>query len=224
MERLGLGGLLDIGLRTGPYGAGWWPWRSGLSLSRLVAAPAGIDLGPLEPRLPDRLHTPDATIQLAPPQLLADVARLARSSGRQLHPPGRLALIGRRDLRSNNSWMHNTTRLVRGATRCTLLMHPDDATARGLSAGTPVRVTSRVGAVVVPLEVTDAMMPGVVSLPHGWGHGRAGVQLRVAREHAGVSINDLTDDECIDVPSGNAAFSGVSVTVASAGSDPTSLA
>ena len=124
-----------------------------------------------------------------------------------------LSLIGRRDLRSNNSWMHNSERLSRGKRRCTLYMHTEDAAARGLADGTMVSVASRVSHVAVELETTDDIMPGVVSLPHGWGHDRPGVEMRVARTHAGVSINDLTDDQQVDALSGNAAFSCTRVTV-----------
>jgi anaerobic selenocysteine-containing dehydrogenase len=154
-------------------------------------------------------------LQLAPELLVQDLGRVAR----ELLEPGSdqngdgLRLIGRRQLRSNNSWMHNSHRLVKGPERCTLLMHPDDARARGLTAGQTVRVRSRVGSVPIRLEVTETITPGVVSIPHGWGHGRPGVQLRVAREHAGVSINDLTDDQAVDPLLGTAAFSGVPVEV-----------
>ncbi len=124
-----------------------------------------------------------------------------------------LDLISRRELRSNNSWMHNSARLVRGKRRCTLFMHPSDATQRGLVDAARVRVTSRVGTVDVELETTEAMMPGVVCLPHGWGHDRPGVKLRVARARGGASINDLTDDSQLDALSGNAAFSATPVRV-----------
>jgi anaerobic selenocysteine-containing dehydrogenase len=168
-------------------------------------------------------------MHLAPSLLVADVDRLEAtlaatvlssgtgpSGGPGTGPDGSLALIGRRALRSNNSWMHNSERLVRGRNRCTLLMHPDDAASRALSDGDEVRITSRTGAVVAPLEVTDSVMRGVVSLPHGWGHGRQGTQLTTANAHAGVSINDLTDDQRIDTLTGNAGFSGVPVQVVSA--------
>jgi anaerobic selenocysteine-containing dehydrogenase len=221
-ERVGLARQLDAGLRTGPYGAGWRPWTGGLTLRRLRDAPGGIDLGPLQRRLPGRLHTPDGQIDVGPALLVGDLERLAGvlASG----PPAddTLSLIGRRDVRSNNSWMHNTGRLMRGAARCTLLMHPDDAGARGLATGALARVTSRVGEIVVPVEVTGAMRVGVVSLPHGWGHGRPGVLLRVAGTRPGASINDLTDDLAVDAPSGNAAFSGVRVGVAAVVSPSTS--
>jgi len=122
-------------------------------------------------------------------------------------------MIGRRELRSNNSWMHNSERLVRGKRRCTLFMHPADAAQRTLSDGAHVAVRSRTGEIEVELEVTDAMMPGVVCLPHGWGHAREGVQLRVAAAHGGASLNDITDDQRVDALSGNAAFCGVPVEV-----------
>jgi anaerobic selenocysteine-containing dehydrogenase len=210
--------LLDLALRTGPYGR-----RSGrrLSLQALDAAPHGIDLGPLEPCLPERLFTPDRRIRLAPAELVADLARLRE---RLLGPApavrdGSLQLVGRRHLRSNNSWMHNSLRLVKGRERCTLLMHPEDAAERGLSSGQVVQVESRVGSLALPLEVSEEMMPGTVSIPHGWGHGRPGVQAGVATAHAGVSINDLTDDESVDALTGGAAFSGVPVRVAAALAD-----
>ncbi len=206
-------GMLDIGLRRGPYGDGFVPFKSGLRLAALDAQPHGIDLGPLLPALPARLRTPDRRLHLAPALFVSDLARLDAALAAESTPAGSLALIGRRALRSNNSWMHNSERLVRGKHRCSLQMHPSDAAPRHLSDGDEVRVTSRVGEVVVPLEVTNSVMPGVVSLPHGWGHGRSGTQLAIANTHAGVSINDLTDDQRIDTLTGNAGFSGVPVTV-----------
>ena len=220
--KLGPAGALDLLLRTGPWGDRFLPGSRGLSLARLRAAPHGIDLGPLEPCLPDRLATPRKRIDLAPAIFTHDVRRLeerlaaatAAAPGAEASLEGpELVLIGRRDLRSNNSWMHNARRLVKGRERCTLLMHPDDAARRGLSSGERVLVRSRVGAVAAPLEITPAMMPGVVSLPHGFGHGRPGVRLAVAAEHAGVSVNDLTDEAAVDPLSGTAVLNGVPVTV-----------
>ena len=204
-RRVGLRGLLRRALRAGPYGA------AGLSLGRLLREPHGVDLGALEPCLPGRLRTPDKRIQLAPAPLVADVARLEATLDRAVS--GDFALIGRRELRSNNSWMHNSTRLVRGKRRCTVLMHATDARTRGLADGERVRITSRTGHVDVELETTDTMMPGVVCLPHGWGHGRAGTRLSVSNAHSGASINDLTDDTRIDTLTGNAGFNGVRVRV-----------
>ncbi len=203
--------LLDLGLRVGPHGRRS-PRR--LSLRALEAAPHGIDLGALEPCLPARLFTREKRIRLAPPELLGDVARLrTRWLGPGEQPNGALLLVGRRQLRSNNSWMHNSLRLVKGPPRCTMLMHPTDAAARGLAHGDAVVVESRVGGIPLPLEVSEEMMPGTVSIPHGWGHGRSGVEASVARSHAGVSINDLTDELEVDALTGGAAFSGTLVRV-----------
>lgn len=198
-------GLVDLGLRMGPYP---------LSMRRLRREPHGVDLGALEPCLPQRLFG-RGRIDLAPEEILADLDRLEgtfpESGAADLD--GQLLLIGRRELRSNNSWMHNAPVLMGGRERCTLMMNPDDAAHRGLEDGATVRVTSRVGSIDVPLQVTDDLARGVVSLPHGYGHARPGVQLRLATEHPGASINDLTDDQRVDALSGNAAFSGVPVRV-----------
>ena len=184
--------LLDLGLRYGPYGA------AGLSLDKLKAEPHGVDLGPLQPRLPERLFTIDQHIELVPDLFVQDLARVQAvfkpSEVFKTSEGYDLMLIGRRELRSNNSWMHNSERLMRGKDRCTLLMHPIDAAVRALVAQQSVTVASRVGQVTLPLEISDEVMPGVVSMPHGWGHDRAGVRLRVAQRRAGVSINDLTDE------------------------------
>jgi anaerobic selenocysteine-containing dehydrogenase len=206
---------LALGLRFGPRGPGWKPWAGGLTLASLSRQPHGIDLGPLEPALPQRLLTPGKRIQLAPAPLLGDLERLARSLGllEAATTDGRLLLIGRRDPRTNNSWMHNSQRLVKGPPRCTLLMHPDDARLRGIRDGAVVQVSSRVGAVELAVELTTDVMPGVVSLPHGWGHGRPGTALSVANAHPGVSANDLTDELAIDELCGNAALNGIPVVV-----------
>jgi anaerobic selenocysteine-containing dehydrogenase len=209
---LGPRGLLKLLLRTGPHGSGLLPFGRGLSLRRLEKAPHGIDLGPLEPCLPARLGTRDGKLELAPARFVEDLARLS-AWAEQGESNGSLRLIGRRDLRSNNSWMHNSERLVKGRDRCTLLMHPDDAASRGLADGQAVSVRSRVGALRVPLQVTADVMPGVVCLPHGWGHHREGMRLRVAQAHAGASLNDLTDEDRVDALCGTAAFSGTPVEV-----------
>ncbi len=211
-------GLVDIGLRQGPYGSGFSPLGTGLRMKTLEANPHGVDLGALQPALPGRLRTADRRLQLAPALFLADVARLEASLARPRPVAGELSLIGRRALRSNNSWMHNSERLMRGRDRCTLQMHPHDAAECGVDDGDDVRITSRTGSVVVPVEVTSAVMRGVVSLPHGWGHGRAGTRMTTANTHAGVSINDLTDDQRLDTLTGNASFSGVPVRVDRIGS------
>lgn len=194
---------IDLMLRLGPYGE----WNGGtVSLRTLLDNPHGVDLGPLRPRLPEVLRTASGKVDLAPSQLLVDVARLR---GALSAPAPEVVLIGRRHLRSNNSWMHNVPRLVSGTNRCTLHIHPDDVARWGL--GDRAIVKSATGSLTVPLEPTEAIMPGVVSLPHGWGHGDSGQQ--VAREHAGVNVNALTDESVVDVPSGNAVFNGVPVSL-----------
>jgi anaerobic selenocysteine-containing dehydrogenase len=209
-NRMGPRGILRLLLRFGPYGRGLRPFGEGLTLGALERMPHGVDLGPLEPSLPRALQTPGRRIVLAPPPLVADLERLRAATTRK-HDG--LVLVGRRDLRSNNSWMHNSARLVKGRDRCTLLMHPADVAARELVHGERVRVSSRAGAVEVVLEATDAMRPGVVSLPHGWGHDRPGTRLAVASSRAGVSVNDLNDDRRVDALAGTAAFSGLPVEV-----------
>ena len=203
--------ILDFLLRTGPYGEGFGADPEGSSLDRLLANPHGIDHGALKPRLPDVLRTPDGMIALAPALLLADVQRLHDGlDGRRDHP---FVLVGRRDLRSNNSWMHNVSVLVKGKPRCTAQLHPDDAEALGLADGEDAIVRSRVGEVRVPVEVTDGIRPGVVSIPHGWGHDLDGVQLAVAGAHAGVNSNLLADETLFDPISGNAVLNGIPVDV-----------
>ncbi|KIG16432.1 Formate dehydrogenase-O, major subunit [Enhygromyxa salina] len=228
LERLGPDGMIDLGLRAGPHGrllpAALRPLlgdrAGGLNLETLAARPHGVDLGPLEPCLPDRLPGKRRRIELAPALLIEDLSRLERSfplGAAAVRPPTeaepKFSLIGRRLLRSNNSWMHNVPKLMAGKPACTLLMHPDDAERLALRPGDEVCVRSRVGEVEVPLELDADMMPGVVSLPHGFGHNREGSRMQVAAEHAGVSINDLTDPAEIDELSGVAALSGVSVEV-----------
>jgi len=165
----------------------------------------------LEPRLPEVLRTPSGKVELAPPAIVADVERLHAVMGE--HANGGMVLIGRRDLRSNNSWMHNLPLLVSGPERCTAWLHPDDAASLGLVNGELARVSSRAGAVEVPVEITDDVMPGVVSIPHGWGHAVGGVQLRVAGDHAGVNSNVLADEMLLDPISGNAVLNGIPVEV-----------
>ncbi len=189
--------------------------NSGLGIEELLAAPHGLDLGPLEPSLLGRLETASGKIECAPELLIADLQRLAlrHSALAPALAAGSLALIGRRDLRSNNSWMHNAARLIKGKPRHQLLMHPDDLAARGIADASRVRVRSRVGEIETEVRASTDMKPGVVSLPHGYGHQLEGVQLARARTLAGASINDLTDASALDAPSGNAAFSGTPVWV-----------
>jgi anaerobic selenocysteine-containing dehydrogenase len=213
LNAIGPRGTLDLALRFGPHGKGLF--GRGLSLSELERAPHGIDLGPLEPRLVELMA--GRRVQLAPQELIADLRRLDARIDELTSAPASLTLIGRRHLRSNNSWMHNSLRLVKGKDRCTLLMHPRDAQVRGLTVNDRVKIASSVGAVVAPLELTEEMMPGVVSLPHGFGHHGEGVDLSVARAHAGVSINDVIDDRTIDKPSGTSGLNSATVTVSRAG-------
>ena len=217
--RVGPERMLDLMLRTGPYGDGFGVRPDGLSLDVLLAHPHGVDLGPLQPRMPEALRQPDGLIDLAPEVLVADVA--TRMLPRLDDPDADgLLLVGRRHLRSNNSWMHNVRVLVKGKERCTLQVHPDDAAARGLVDGGRAEVRSRVGSVVAPVEVTDGVMAGVVSLPHGWGHDLDGVRLSVAAEHAGVNSNVLADTELFDPVSGTAVLNGIPVEVVAVPSDP----
>ena len=199
--------MIDRGLRGGLYGDAS-PWK--LSIDALRDHPHGLDLGALKPNLAARLKTANQHVHAAPPVILAD---LARFKALPPPPPDELLMIGRRHVRSNNSWMHNYHRLVKGKPRHQLLMHPDDLASRGLVDGQTVHVSSRVGAVDVQVLATADMMPGVVSLPHGWGHGRPGVKAAIARDQPGVSANDLTDERQLDAVSGNAVLNGVPVQV-----------
>lgn len=201
--KLGPEFLLDLGLRFGPYGSGWRFWGSGLCLKKLRQLPHGLDLGPLQAGRLKRVN-------LVPEPYLEE---LKRARQRAAEPRPEMMMIGRRQLRSNNSWMHNSLRLVKGKPACTLQIHPQDSDRLGLVHGGWARVSSRVGQVRVQVEVTEALMPGVVSLPHGWGHDRPGTRTRTAGEHAGVSLNDLTDELAVDELSGNAAFSGLAVRI-----------
>ncbi|MBQ0951837.1 MULTISPECIES: molybdopterin oxidoreductase family protein [Streptomyces] len=201
---------LDLMLRLGPYGDGFGARPDGLTLERLLAHPHGIDLGPLRPRLPQSLKTRSGKVELLPAPIAADLPRLARA--RDERPAG-LVLVGRRHLRSNNSWMHNVPALTGGSNRCTLHVHPEDAARLGLRGAQPVRVTGPGGAVTAPAEVTDAVRPGVVSLPHGWGHDRPGTRQTHAATDPGVNVNQLLDGSALDPLSGNAVLNGVPVTL-----------
>jgi anaerobic selenocysteine-containing dehydrogenase len=205
--------LVDLMLRAGPYGDRFDDDSEGLSLPKLEAAEHGVDLGPLASRLPTMLATETRAIEVAPELLVADVERLrdaitARRDG--------FVLIGRRHLRSNNSWFHNLPALAKGRERCTLLVHPDDAESLGLAAGTRAHVRSRVGVVEAPVEISDAMMRGVVSLPHGFGHDAPGAKLGVAAKRPGVNSNLVTDELLIDAISGNAVLNGIPVEISAA--------
>ncbi|KAA1170719.1 molybdopterin-dependent oxidoreductase [Marinobacter salinexigens] len=247
-KQLGPDPILDLLLRSGPYGAAGKPVRGlaqpaidllmdllpkrhplrglanlsslnrrwqhlpkGLSLSSLREQPHGVDLGPLKPSLPDRLYTRDGKINLAPRRFLDDLERLHLVLSTP--PEDGLLLIGRRHVRSNNSWMHNSQRLVKGKSRCTLMIHPKDASRLGLQSGDSAEVQASAGSIVVPVEITEDIMPSVVSVPHGWGHDREGSGQSVATEHAGASINDVLSDTQIDPLVGTSVLNGQTVNV-----------
>ncbi|MEU3480712.1 molybdopterin oxidoreductase family protein [Streptomyces sp. NPDC033754] len=195
---------LDLMLRLGPYG---------LTLDELRARPHGIDLGPLKPRVQQVLKTRSGRIELLPPPIAADLPRL-RAALHAVPAPGTLQLVGRRHLRSNNSWLHNTPALGGGSNRCTLQVHPEDAARLRLTDGAPARITGDGGSLDVPVEITDGVRPGVVSLPHGWGHDRPGTRLSVAAARPGVNVNQLLDGSRIDPLSGTAVLNGFPVEVA----------
>ncbi|WP_399883202.1 molybdopterin oxidoreductase family protein [Streptomyces sp. BBFR51] len=199
---------LDLMLRLGPYGDGFGVRPDGLTLERLLAHPHGIDLGPLRPRLPQPLKTRSGKVELLPGPIADDLPRLAQALERR---PAGLVLVGRRHLRSNNSWMHNVPALTGGSNRCTLHLHPEDAARLGVESGQPVRVKGAGGEVTAPAEVTDAVRPGVVSLPHGWGHDRPGTRMSHAATDPGVNVNQLLDGSMLDPLSGNAVLNGVPV-------------
>lgn len=207
--------ILDLFLRAGPYGDHFDSGSDGLSLARVREAEHGIDIGPMEPRLPQMLSTESGRLELAPATLVADVDRLRDELAARSAADG-LVLIGRRHLRSNNSWMHNVDALAKGPERCTLLVHPDDAARLGLADGGEARVRSRVGELVAPVACSEDIMPGVVSLPHGHGHGAPGMRMQVAASRPGVNSNLLTDEADVDVPSGNGVLSGIPVEVSPA--------
>jgi anaerobic selenocysteine-containing dehydrogenase len=195
-------------LRTGPYD---------VTHDDQLANPHGIDFGPLEPRMPEALRTPSGKIELAPGEIIADLPRLADAMRAGVDPERPFLLVGRRHPKSNNSWMHNIPVLVKSSRhRCTMQLHPDDAASLGHADGDAAVVASRVGQVTVPVEITDGIRPGVVSIPHGWGHGGPDVKLRVAQEHAGVNSNILTDELGVDPVSGNSILNGIPVSVARA--------
>lgn len=213
LERMGPDRLLDLALRLGRRGS-LNPLAKGVNLARLKDAPHGVDLGPLRPCMPGRLPAHQKRVDLVPSHYLEDLPRLqarVRDEAR-----ASLVLINRRDLRSNNSWMHNVEKLVKGPPRCALEIHPDDAAARGIADGDMAKLATEIGAIELPAKITDDVMRGVVCVPHGYGHGREGVRMRVASAHAGVSVNDVMDHEQLDPLSGVAVLTGQSVTVSAA--------
>ena len=203
--------VLDVALRIGPYGGRLWPGSKGLSLKRLAESPHGIDLGPLEPARGSKVRTPDGKVDLAPTLFCGDIERVARWLEKR--NPRQLVLIGRRHVRTNNSWMHNCRSLIKGPDRSSLLVNPVDAKRLGLSDGQQVTLKSRVGAVTAHVEPSDDVMPGVVSLPHGYGHAAVADTLHTAGAVRGPNINALTDDLLLDPLTGTANLNGVAVTI-----------
>ncbi len=201
---------LDLALRAGPHGDAFGQKPEGLNLHKVMAANAsgGIDLGELQPRLPEMLRTPSGKVELAPPSLLADLPRALADLQR---PAPDMVVIGRRDVRTNNSWMHNLPTLAKGPFRCTALVHPADAERLGLSEGAMATLENAQGSLQAQVHISAEMMPGVVSLPHGWGHDLPGAQLSVAAQRPGVNLNALLDENLRDPLSGNAVLSGVEV-------------
>ncbi len=212
--RVGPERLIDLALRSGPYGDGFGANPTGVSLTKVESHPHGIDLGPLKPRVPEVLRTPSGKIELAPAMCITDVERMRAALRRP--QDGGLVLIGRRHLRSNNSWLHNVPILAGGRPRCTLMIHPHDAVRLGLKDGAAAHVRSRAGSVTVDVEITDTIRPGVVSLPHGWGHSESDMRLNTAAKQPGVNSNLLTDEAEIDPLSGNAVLNNIPVTVEAA--------
>ncbi|MFF3513641.1 molybdopterin oxidoreductase family protein [Streptomyces sp. NPDC002573] len=199
---------LDMMLRLGPYGDGFGSRPDGLTLEKLLAHPHGIDLGPLTSRLPQPLKTVSGKVELLPGPIAGDLPRLRQALGERA---AGLVLVGRRHLRSNNSWLHNVPALTGGSNRCTLHVHPEDAERLGLVDGAPIRVRGAGGAVTAPVEITDTVRRGVVSLPHGWGHDRPGTRMSHAALDPGVNVNQLLDGSLLDPLSGNAVLNGVPV-------------
>jgi anaerobic selenocysteine-containing dehydrogenase len=202
--------MLDFMLRTGAYGEGFGLDPEGLTLDKLKDLPHGLDLGPLNEMLPGHLKTPSGRIELAPDPLVRDVDRLRKTLD---DTTAELVLVGRRHLRTNNSWLANIPALVSGPARCVLHVNPADAKRLGLKSGDPARIASRVGELTTPVEVTDNIRPGVVSLPHGWGHDLQGVGMRTARKHGGINSNILTDETACDPLSNTSVLNGIPVTV-----------
>jgi anaerobic selenocysteine-containing dehydrogenase len=209
-DHIGPERMIDLTIRMGPWGDRYGEVPEGLTLAKVKEHPEGLDFGPMVPRADEMVRTPTGQIELTPDYLVGDLPRLRT---RMRDAVDGTVLVSRRHIRSKNSWMHNVKVLVKGKDRCTLIIHPDDATAVGLADGDRARVTSEAGSLEVPVEVSDEMMPGVVCLPHGWGHDKPGAQLSVAREHAGVNNNVLAPGTFVDELSGNAAVNGIPVEV-----------
>jgi anaerobic selenocysteine-containing dehydrogenase len=199
---------IDFAMRTGPYGDLFGQKPDGINLAKVKAAPQGIDLGPMQPRIPEMLRTPSGKIELAPPMLIDDLKRPAAAL---MQAAPELVIVGRRQVRSGNSWMHNLPILAKGPYRCTALVNPADAQRLGLQDGAQARIASGGRSIEAQVELSDEMMPGVVSLPHGWGHDLAGIRMAVAAERPGANLNMLLDDAMRDPLSGNAVLSGIAI-------------
>ncbi len=207
-HRSGVERLLDVGLRAGPYGDQFGMKPDGINLDKVQASESGIDLGALQSRVPEVLRTPSGKIELAPAMLIDDLKRPAADLERSMPE---LVIVGRRQLHGNNSWMHNLPVLAKGAARCIALVNPADAARLGLEGGGRTRIAHDGRSIEAEVEITDEMMPGVVSLPHGWGHDQAGAQLEVAAVNPGANLNALMDENRRDPLSGNAVLSGMEV-------------
>jgi anaerobic selenocysteine-containing dehydrogenase len=221
-ETAGADRIFDVMIRSGPFGDAFGAVPDGLTLERVKQHPHGLDLGPLTEMLPGVLRTPDSLIDLAPRPLVDDVQRLERWMAESTQA-GSLLMIGRRHTRSKNSWMHNLHLLVKGKERCSLLMHPQDAQACGLKDGDRAHVRTHIGSIEVPVQVSDEMMVGVVSLPHGWGHNLEGTRQRIAIKHPGVNANAIIDELDLDEPSASTVLNGVKVQVVPIGATVGSL-
>jgi anaerobic selenocysteine-containing dehydrogenase len=212
--RTGYERRLDLHLRLGPYGDGFGARPDGITLAGVLEHPHGIDMGPLRPRIPEVLRTASGLVELAPAAIAADVPRLRDAVEGGAEGPA-LVLIGRRHLRSNNSWMHNVPALTGGSNRCTAQLHPEDAARLGLADGELARIKGDGGEITAPVEITDALRRGVVCLPHGWGHDREGTRLTAAAREPGVNVNQLLDGSRFDPLSGTAVLNGFPVQVES---------
>ena len=213
-DRLSPRSAARLALDLGPYSHRTKDREHQLSLKKLKQEPHGLDLGPLQKCMPERLATKNKQINLVPKLFLKDVSRLqAELEKPNSKSPETFFVIGRRHVRSNNSWLHNSMRLVKGKTRCTALINPKDAQRLSIQDGDIITVCSRTGEIQIPAEISETVMPSVISIPHGWGHHRPGTRLSIAEEHPGVSLNDITDDRLIDKLTGAAALSGQPVTV-----------
>jgi anaerobic selenocysteine-containing dehydrogenase len=208
--------LLGLLIRFGPYGKKFNPFGKGMSLAKLKQAIHGIDLGPMEQCLPKRLFLSPKRIQLAPEKMIRSLARIKEvffEGAGVREDEYNMLLIGRRHILSNNSWMHNSLRLVKGKNRCTALLHPLDAARHNIDSGETIEVISRTGSIEIQSELTEDIMPGIISIPHGWGHDRPGVQLETARKYAGVSVNDITDNSVTEELTASSVFFGVPVRI-----------